>query len=271
MFKGLEGNVLATEAFPNHTMNRPSSNEELRPFWRRFFHFNGKFGLVLLAAICVPRFWLVLEANKTGNYGNIGAIMIVSAIVPLVFLSSYGRKKIGIKPPSSYRWLLYSFVLGILISTFLFGLGYWLYGTTVSNWYVYIGRSYSVADTIAGTDRFIYFLIFAVTGMTFSPIGEELFFRGLVHAAFETSVGTQKASILDGFAFALTHLAHFGIVYISGIWKFLPVPAVLWVVGMLATSLVFTRCKQRTGSILGAIVSHAGFNFAMIYFIFYHL
>jgi len=266
-----EGYILDTEAFPNDTMNRLNSDQELRPFWRKFFHFNEKLGFVLLIAICVPRFWLVLEANETGNYGSIGAIMIVSALVPLVFLSSYGRRKIGIKPPSSYRWLFYSFGLGMLISLCLFGLGYFLYGTTVSNWYVYIGRSYSVADAIDGTDRLIYFLIFAITGMTFSPIGEELFFRGLVHAAFETSVGSQKASVLDGLAFATTHLAHFGIVHVSGMWNFLPVPAALWVLGMLVTSLIFTQCKQRTDSITGAIVSHAGFNFAMIYFIFYRL
>ena len=46
--------------------------------------------------------------------------------------------------------------------------------------------------------------------MIFSPIGEELFFRGIVHSSFAKSIGNFKASIIDSVAFALTHISHFG-------------------------------------------------------------
>jgi membrane protease YdiL (CAAX protease family) len=107
--------------------------------------------------------------------------------------------------------------------------------------------------------------------MTFSPIGEELFYRGIVHGSFAVNFGEQKASLADSSAFALTHLAHFGIVYISASWHFLFVPALLWVLSMFLASLAFTKCKEKTGSILGAIICHAAFNMAMMYFIFYHI
>lgn len=70
---------------------------ELKPFWNRFFKFDWKFGLFLLLIVCVTRFILVLKANETGNYSLIGLVMFLSALIPFVFLSKYGRKKIGIK------------------------------------------------------------------------------------------------------------------------------------------------------------------------------
>jgi membrane protease YdiL (CAAX protease family) len=107
--------------------------------------------------------------------------------------------------------------------------------------------------------------------MVFSPIGEELFYRGIVHGSFVPKTGEHMASIIDSLAFALTHLAHFGIVYIMGNWSFLFVPSLLWVFFMFLTSRLFFLCKVKTGSILGAIASHAGFNLAMMYFILYHI
>ncbi len=243
----------------------------LRPFWQRFFRFDWKFGLGLVLAVCIPRFVLVLRANQIGDYSSIGIIMTISALVPFLFLSREGRRKIGITPPVSYRWLLYSVLAGIAVSVLLFTVGYILYDQTVSNWYVYVGRSYNLPQGLGGQDKLIYFIIFATTGMVFSPVGEELFFRGIVHGSFAASVGEAKATVIDGLSFALTHLAHFGIVYVSGVWKLLGIPAALWVSGMFITSLIFVACKKKTGSLLGAILSHAGFNLAMIYFIFYHL
>ena len=107
--------------------------------------------------------------------------------------------------------------------------------------------------------------------MTFSPIGEEFFYRGIVHSTFAVHSGNQKASIFDSLAFAVTHLAHFGVVYISGEWKFLFVPALTWMLFMFATGRLFFFCKEKTGSIWGAVLSHVGYNLAMMYFIFYHV
>jgi membrane protease YdiL (CAAX protease family) len=90
-----------------------------------------------------------------------------------------------------------------------------------------------------------------------------------VHGALAGSYQEKTASTLDSVAFALTHLAHFGIVYIAGRWHFLFLPAILWVCLMFLASKVFFFGKKKTGSIWGAVACHAGFNLAMMYFIFY--
>lgn len=245
--------------------------KELRPFWNKLFDFNWKFGLFLIIVICIPRFLLVLRANVIGNYSSIGLIMFISAIVPFLFLSRYGQKQIGLTKPKHYQWLLFAFIIGLLFSFLLFYIGKSLYGNSYSNWYHYIGKSYKIPAVINQHNKVVMFSIFASTGMIFSPIGEELFFRGVVHASFAKSIGERKASIIDSAAFALTHIAHFGLIYVNNQWDFLTIPTLIWIASMFLASILFFICKQRSGSIIGAVFCHAAFNLGMTYCIFYLL
>jgi membrane protease YdiL (CAAX protease family) len=244
----------------------------LRAFWQKYFRYNWVFGLVLVLLLGIPRFIIVLNSNITGNYSRIGIIFLFMWFSPVIFLSKSGRRYIGIKKPVNYYWLFYSFIAGAVFCAIMFAIGMVLYKQTYCNWFVYIAKSYSASGIIlTGSQRQMYFLIYSLTGMTFSPIGEELFYRGIVHGSFAGRFGEQKASIFDSLAFAITHLAHFGIVYVMGGWHFLFIPALLWVLCMFLTSRIFFLCKEKTGSILGAILSHAGFNLTMMYFIFYQI
>ncbi|MEO6285772.1 MAG: type II CAAX endopeptidase family protein [Dyadobacter sp.] len=245
------------------------TNDELRPVWKKIFDFNWKFGLFLIIIICVPRFLLVLHANTSGNYGSIGAVMLVSAIAPFVFLTKLGRREIGIIKPKKYQALVVAFIAGLAFSLLFHWLGKGLYGNTFENWYQYIGRSYKIPTKISPRDKEILFTIMAITGMIFSPIGEELFFRGIVHASFAQSIGDKKASLVDSSAFALTHISHFGLVFIDDQWRLLLVPTLIWILGMFIVSQLFLIFKRYAGSILGAIFCHAAFNLGMIYCIFY--
>ena len=245
--------------------------KELNCIWNKYIKLDWRFGLILLLVVCTMRFIFALHANVMGNYSLISYIMVFSALTPFIFLSKEGRKQIGMTKPNNYLWLLYSLFIGIILSTVLFLLGYFLYSTNIENWYVYIGNSYNIPEGIAGKDKLIYFSIMALTGMIFSPIGEELFFRGIIHTSFSKSIGDKKASIIDSSAFAITHLSHFGIVYLSGIWKFLFIPSLIWMAGMFFSSLWFFRCRKKSGSIWGAVICHAGFNLGMIFWIFYGL
>lgn len=242
---------------------------ELRPVWIRFFNFNWKFGLFLILIICIPRFYLTLKANETGNYSSIGLIMIISALTPFIFLTKTGRKAIGICKPKNSGWFILAFVSGLIFSFLLFYLGQNLYGNSYENWYSYIGRSYAIPEEINSKEKAIFFAIVALTGMVFSPIGEELFFRGMVQSAFSESIREEKSSIVGSSAFALTHIAHFGLVFNNDQWNYLPIPTFIWVVGMFVLSLMFLYFKKYSGSVLGAIICHSAFNLAMIYSIFY--
>lgn len=250
----------------------PASPSVLRRFWQNLFTYNWIFGLVLVILVGVPRFVIVLQANTNGNYKPVSLIFVFMWFAPFIFLNKSGRRGIGIRKPEQNHWLFYSFIAGIVFCSITFLIAELFFKDTVSNWFVYISRSYTAnGKAFNGSEKNIYFIIYAITAMTFSPIGEELFYRGLVHGSFAKNGDEQKASRADSLAFALTHLAHFGIVYISGSWQFLLLPSLLWVLFMYLTSRIFFYCKQKTGSILGAIFSHAGFNLAMMYFIFYHI
>ncbi len=235
--------------------------------------FDFGLGLWFIIMFGIPRFLLVLDANYTGNYNFISTIFLIMWITPYVLLNKNGRKKIGIQRPAKYRWLLYAFILGACCCGVVFVLGFALYQDTLNNWFVYISRAYgSIPLTeLKGPGHWQYFLMLAFIGMTFSPIGEELLYRGMIHQCFVTKFGDRGASIIDSMAFALVHLAHFGVVFEMGEWKILWIPGLLWMLLMFLASRLFFFCKTRSGSIHGAIMGHAGFNFAMTYFIFYHI
>lgn len=246
-------------------------NNVLRAIWSRFFDFNWKFGLFLILIVCIPRFILVLNANVSGNYGSIGLMMIISAIAPFVFLNKSGRKEIGITKPRDYKWLFIAFICGLIASILLHFAGQIFYGNSFENWYEYIGKSYKIPTGISQNDKRILFIIMAFTGMTFSPIAEELFFRGIVHLSFARSIGEKKASIVDGSAFALTHISHFGLVFINNKWDFFTIPTIIWITSMFLVSLLFYAFRNKSGSILGAIICHSAFNLGMIFCIFFLL
>lgn len=243
----------------------------LRKFWLRFFKYDWKFGLFLILLFGIPRFILVLQANVSGGYGSAFIIFLLMWFTPILFLTKEGRRKIGMKRPNQYIRLLYSFIIGALSCATIFGLFVLLFEKSLDNAFVYIAKAGIIPTDISGSDKLIYFIIAAIPSMIFSPIGEEFFFRGVVHSSFTSQFGETKASYFDSIAFAVTHLAHFGIVYHAGHWDFFLIPALIWILSMFFVSQVFFKCKQMCDSLSGAIFSHAGFNFAMMYFIFYHL
>jgi membrane protease YdiL (CAAX protease family) len=253
-------------------MQNQRSNEWTPKLWNRWIQLNWKFGFLLILLFGIPRFWIVLKANTTGNFGFVSVIFVLMWIFPFAFMTRKGRRSIGLTRPSNYAWLFYSLLLGVFVCSMMFLIGNVLFDGSINNWFEYISSIYQLqTGEISANDKHIYFIIFSLIGVTFSPIGEELIYRGVIHKAIANSFGDRNAAIIDSAAFGLTHLAHFGIVYQLGEWQFLFVPALIWVLLIFGTGLLFNVCRAITGSILGAIICHAGFNLAMTYFIFYHI
>ena len=181
-------------------------------------------------------------------------------VLPFILLTQQGRQFVGIIRSKS-KWLLYSFLLGILSCIVVFLIGEFLYQDKPSNWFVYISQSFSAAKIgLTDENKFVLFLIFGAASMIFSPFGEEFLFRGIIHKSFTNKFGDNKASRIDSSAFALTHLAHFGIVYSNNTWKFILIPALLWVIIIYFTGRLFHFCRVKANSIYGAVICHAGFN-----------
>ena len=242
-------------------------------FYRsRYLSLGWKTGLWFLIIFSIPRFLIVLQANATGNYQWVSIVFITMMLTPYLILNRQGRIRIGLRKPKSWSALFATIVLGSASGMIIFLVAQVLYGGGEGNWFAYIARSYNnLPSPLSPDDRMLYFLIYSSVSMTFSPIGEEIFYRGLVHENFAKSLGEPKASLVDSLAFSLVHLAHFGVIYTTEGWKFLIIPGLLWVGLLFFTCLLFSLARKITGSLLGAILSHASFNLAMNYFIFYFL
>jgi uncharacterized protein len=254
------------------TLSPPHGEFGLRPLWQPIIQFNWVFALWLILLLGIPRFALVLQANTHQDYRLVPLVFMLMALTPFIFLTRPGRKLIRLRRPVNPYWLGYGFLLGLGACGGMCMVASLLFGDTMSNWLVNISRSYRLADeTLPGFNRYLLFGLYALLGMTISPIGEELFYRGIVHSSLAASFGQQKASHLDSMAFALPHLAHFGWIYHQGQWSFLWLPALLWMLFMFVAAKLFFLAKEETGSLWGAITAHAGFNVAMTGFIFYHL
>lgn len=244
----------------------------LRSFWEDKIRIDWKLGLLLILLIGGFRFYLVMRANISSSYSSVSIVFMLMTIIPVILLNHQGLLRIGLGKPLKKRWIAYSVILGMVFCCITYFIGSQVFGNEISNWFVYISKSYAIErSTIAKNQYFIYFIIYASLSMIFSPIGEEIFYRGLVHQCFQEKYGSNRASQIDSAAFALTHLAHFGLIFHEGRWQFLLVPAMLWVLLMFMASRIFFICKLQSGSLLGPIASHAAFNLTMLYLIFYHI
>lgn len=243
-----------------------------RGFLGKNIAFSARLGWLLILLFGIPRFFLVLGANSGGTYSYISLIFLCMWATPFLLLTKKGRTLIGLHKPGRPLWWMFAPLLGIGMSLLVFFLGDWFYGNGISNWFVYISRSYEgMVPADSASHQFLIFAILATLGMTFSPIGEELLYRGLIHQCFVTRLGEPGASRVDSAAFAVTHLAHFGILYTAAGWEFRAIPALLWMGLMYLSCRLFFLCKVRGGSLYMAILCHAGFNLAMTYVIWFHI
>ncbi|MEL6254639.1 MAG: type II CAAX endopeptidase family protein [Bacteroidota bacterium] len=247
------------------------TNNYLSPLWSKLFSSRIYFGFLLILLFGIPRFYLVLQANISGSYQAVSFIFMIMWLSPWLFLKKSGRKEIGLKKPKSWLWILLAFPAGVLLCAQVLGVTDFFFPESPGNSFEYISRTYAAnMNNMEGVDPMMIFWITAGTSMIFSPIGEEFLYRGVIHHSFVPQYGHRKASIIDSLAFALTHLAHFGIIYAAGGWSFVPLAAGLWVLLMFFVCQVFHWIKVKSGSVFGAVLCHAGFNFTMTYFIFFN-
>lgn len=257
---------------PPDLVAAPTPQPEFRRALRSWLGFNIRTGLLLVGVFGLIRVVLVLQANVTGSYQAVSVVFVAMAVLPWLLLTGQGRRRIGLVRPTRWRWMLPGMLGGAAAALLVFAVFSALWADTVQNAFVYIGGTYSmVPDDVSPSDRAIYFVVFAIIGLTFSPIGEELLYRGIAQESFAARLGSTQAAVIDAAAFAVVHLAHFGVLYLAGGWVFLPGPALLWLVAMFGSALVFHLCRVLTGSVLGAIASHAAFNLTMTTIIFYVL
>lgn len=244
----------------------------LKDQWHNRFELNPKMGFILILVFGVSRFLLLLNTKQVDSYGLILLLFVAMMIFPFLILTNKGMVAIGFNRPHNHWSLLVCFIYGIVTCSVIFFIGQLIYKDTSSNWFVYIANSYQ--SNLAGmteSNKLNLFITYGLIAITFSPIGQELLYRGLIHRCFYIEYSNNTASIITNAAFALTQLAHFGIIFSGGFWQFLFIPALIWVFLMYLTGRLFYTFREKTGSIFGSIFGHAGFNLAMLFYIFYFI
>lgn len=251
--------------------NASTQQSVFRKMWLGSISFDWKFGVFLILLFAIPRFIIALNNAVHGGSQAIFLLYLSMWFIPFIFLTTKGRRLMGIKKPDKWITLFYAFLAGLAFCGIYYLITCWLFGNSVNNSFTYMSRVFGMSPEMMEAYRSRIFIASLVMGMTFSPVGEELLYRGMVHESFIDKFGTNKASIIDSLAFTLVHLPHFGIIYDAGEWSFPFFPALLWMFSMFILSRLFFKCKVLSQSIWGAVLAHSGYNFLMMYITFYHI
>jgi membrane protease YdiL (CAAX protease family) len=187
--------------------------------------------------------------------------------IPFIFLSRDGRRQIGLTTGFRARWILWGLLSGALAAVAVGLLGHLLFARSANNWYVTVGATILSDPRLKSLPAAMLLPALAIPAALFSPVGEELFFRGVFHESIAGHAGHGVAAVITGCAFGLMHVFHHGISTGPGGVNVRVVSGLLWVLLTLGLSLMFNACRRRSGSIWPAVVCHTAFNVTMVGFI----
>jgi membrane protease YdiL (CAAX protease family) len=192
---------------------------------------------------------------------------MLMALVPWVLLTRVGRIDIGFQKPVVKSLYFQAAFFGAVASLLCFVVGLVLFGASLDNWYVSVALNFSQSVKGNFTVWQLY-LMFTIPSLIFSPIGEEIFFRGVFQDALEVRFSERLSTLIESVVFGLVHLCHHGLlISIAGVtllWRSAPI----WFVLMVLVAFLFAWLRKRSGSLYPAIISHMVFNFVMSAVIF---
>jgi len=185
------------------------------------------------------------------------------ALTPFVLLDSAGRRDAGMTWSGSARGYAVALVTGAAAAAACFVLGYALFGSSPDNWFVTIANNYRQLMDTTGWPPSRLHLVFTCPALIFSPIGEEIFFRGYLQYALEQRFSARASTIAECAAFGAVHLCHHGLLLSAGGITLRPLSGAIWMLLMFGAAMLFAYLRRSTGSLLPAIAAHAAFNLVM--------
>lgn len=196
------------------------------------------------------------------------ASFTVMALMPWLLMSAEGRRQIGLRRADRAGRHLPAIALGALASVACFAAGTALFGQGADNWFVSIANNYRAAMDTNGMSPLTLHLVFTLPALMFSPVAEEIFFRGILQRTLEQHLSSRLSTVIECGAFGVVHLCHHGLVMGAAGLGWLPVSGTLWMLLMFFTALLFARIRKSSGSLYPAMAAHAAFNLTMNTLIF---
>lgn len=217
----------------------------------------------------IPVSWLVIGIlyfiHATLRFGGlwnpvfIPFSLIILWPLPWLLSTKEGRRTMGFKGPVTARWFLTG-PLAALVLLLIAALTSWVFfGDSEANWLAQHATflDESLRSLPSETDVFVLFAVATLPAMLFSPLGEEFLYRGFMLADFTASWGYRAAMLVQASAFALLHLAHYGLN------PFQPDLIAVFIPSIFVAGLAFGWIRYKSGSIWVAVWSHSIFNLGM--------
>jgi uncharacterized protein len=250
------------------SLEASDSSSFLRPFWNRLAIPPWLLALLVLAVLAAARFYSAFGPPQARILFLVHVLVMWT--LPFLFLTRQGRRDIGLRRQGiTAVALVLSSLAGVAGGLFIFWIGTALYGNSPDNWCVSIRDSFQLNHMLAVMSPAAAFAVIVVLTISFTPVGEEFLFRGLIQQSFTLRWNAVIATLVNGFAYGLMHLLH-----VHGLWHDATgfhlrlasgAVMVLLLAGLGAT---FTLCRLWTGSLWCAVVAHAACNMAMISAVF---
>jgi len=241
----------------------------LRPFWYRLAIPPWLLLLLVLAILAAARFYSAFGPPQARILFLLHVLVMWT--LPFLFLTHQGRRDIGLSRQGiTPVALILCSLVGVVGGLFIFWIGMALYGNSPDNWCVSIRDSFQLNQMLAVMSPAAAFAVIALLTMSFTPIGEEFLFRGLIQRSFTLRWNAVIATLVNGLAYGLIHLLH-----VHGLWHDAAgfhlrlVSGALMVLLLAGLGATFTLCRLWTGSLWCAVVAHAACNLAMIAAIFF--
>jgi hypothetical protein len=241
----------------------------LRPIWSQTLGAPWVASLAVLAILAAVRFYSVFGPPWATILFPLHCLAMWA--LPFILLTPAGWRRIGLvgRGNSASAMILSSFA-GAACGLAVFAVGMALYGNSPDNWNLSIRNSFQIDQLRAVVPRGALFSVIALPAIIFTPVGEEILFRGLIQEAFTLRWNAVLATVVNSLAFGLMHLHVHGLWRDAGGFHLRIASAALMVVLLAGVSVVFTLCRLRTGSLFAAIAAHAACNLAMIAAVFFH-
>jgi len=234
-------------------MSRSTQYELFRPVLRK---------IVPVAWLMIVGIFLIHALIRFGGIWNVLFIplsMIILWPIPWLFSNRQARISMGFKAPVSQIWFLIGPLCALASLAVCTGVVWLIFGNSANNWMVqhalYLNEALSQAPSNSST--FYRFAIISIPALIFSPLAEEFLYRGYMISGFTQKWGIRSALCIQALAFALVHLAHYGLNPIQ------PLLIAIWVPSMFFVAMVLGWIVVKSGSVWVAVLSHGFFNIGM--------